>query len=99
MGTIYYLNRDSSDSAISMRSLTLYNHLHTEEIQVVPNDDFEELYKKMGEVEETDIQSANESWREQLSNETRSIDVGDIIRTGDSYHMLYPDEWKIVKIE
>lgn len=106
MAVIYYLRFDDGPSQIKLRATTLHTSCHSNPPDELAQEEFEELYREVGETELTELSKIMHGLSTTNPDEPRILDapdirdieVGDIVHLDDTHYVLTADTWKSIKI-
>lgn len=104
MPQIYYLQWDDEDNVDAQDRFHEY-HLDTPD--TLSYTEFDQLYDPVAEVETDDLEELYREWnrgssyetKKFLSEQVRSMSVGDIVERGDQYYMCASIGWDEISIE
>lgn len=106
MAEIHYLRFDDGPSQIKLRATTLHTNFHSEPPESLSQEEFEELYRKVGETERTDLRAILDGLSTTNPDEPRILDdpdirdveVGDIVRLDNDHFVLTADGWEEIEL-
>lgn len=104
--TIYYLQWDNPHCDRYEDAEDLFHRTHFDPPEEMPYTDFDDLYYKVADVEETDLENIWRQWNrgsgyeseEFLWQNTRSMSVGDVVEQDDDYYMAASFGWNELEI-
>lgn len=103
MARIFYLNIDTGASAVKIRATQLHTEFHQDGPTRLDRERFRELYREVATVPGDDPEAALEAFMtevqpDQVDEDMRGMEVGDIVRIAEETYVYVPDGWQEIAV-